>query len=401
MSTPNRPAAAHVSLLRELVVILFARTVLDTGYRAVYPFLPFIASNLGVPVATAAVIIQVRNLTGFASPLFGPLSDHYGRRALMLAGLAISVLTGIILWFVVPFWLVVVVMTLMGLSTVLFVPAQQAFLGDSVPYTRRGRVMAIAEVAWSLAAIIGLPIVGIIVERAGWRAAFVAVGVLAAAAFVAVGLLLAHDKRTATRAARALGGSYAEALRAPMALAVLCTTFLLAATNENINVIFGAWMRDSFNLTAVDLGLVGAAIGGAELFAELFAAGFVDRIGKWRLVAVGLLLGVGAYLVLPLLSVNALGGSVGLVGAFMFFELAVVAALPLITELAPLVRATLLSMGVATFALGRAVGSFTGPLLFANYGFPLTSFVSAGGILIACIIWLVFVREKRAEAVSA
>lgn len=389
------------SMRRSLWIILFARIVIDTGYRAAYPFLPFIASNLGVSLASAAQIVQVRNLLGFASPLFGPVSDRYGRRVMMLAGLLIAAVMAIVLYFVTSLWTAILVMTLMGLSTILFVPAQQAFLGDNVPYAERGRAMALAEVAWSLAAIVGLPLVGILVEHQGWRVGFVAIGLFAFAALALVWFALPHEKRNPEHAARAIGGSYLAALRAPSALAAIGALFLLAAANENINITYGAWMNSSFGLDAVQLGLVASAIGGAEFVGELFAAGFVDRIGKWNIVGASILLGCIAYAVLPLLNGNAILGASGIVLVFLMFEIGVVAVLPLVTEIAPNARATLLSMTVAGFSLGRAAGSFAGPTLYGNYGFGVTSLVSAAALGGAGLIWFLLVREKHSGVAKA
>lgn len=396
MSTTLPPQASRgASLWRSIAILLFARTVLDTGFRALYPFLPFIAANLGVPVASAAQIIQARNLVGFMSPLFGPLSDRYGRRVMMLLGLAIAAVFGIGMYFVASLWVAIVVFVLMGFSTILFVPAQQAFLGDNVPYAQRGRVMAIAEVAWSLAAIVGLPLVGVLVQTQDWRFGFVAVGICALLALALVFVALPRELRHLQGAARAIRGSYGEALRAPMAFAALATLFLLAATNENIYVVFGVWMNRNFGLDAIALGGVASAIGGAEFASQMFVATFVDRIGKWRMVSGGLLLGGIAYIALPFLGRDAILGTVGLVLTFFMFELAIVSALPLMTEIAPRARATLLSLGVACFSLGRAGGSFSGPALYENFGFGVTSFVSAAGILLACAVWFLFVREHK------
>lgn len=387
--------------LRSLALLLFARTVIDTGYRAVYPFLPFIASGLGVPVTSAALIVQIRNLLGFTAPLFGPLTDRYGRRVMMLAGIAIMAITGIALYFVTSLWVAIIVMTLMGLATILYVPAQQAYLGDNVPYARRGRIMAIAEVAWSLAAIIGLPLMGILVRAYDWRIGFVAVGIFSIIALALLWFALPREKKMTPHVTRVMGGAYLEALRAPMAVAVITTTFLLAATNENINIVFAEWMNTTFGLDAVALGIVAAAIGGAEFAAQMMVALFVDRIGKWKMVAGGLVLGALAYLALPFFGMSAFAGAAGIVLTFFTFELAIVAALPLITEIAPHVRATLLSLGVAGFSLGRAVGSFVGPAVYAQFGFGATSLVSAAGVLLACVIWFMFVREKHAEVIPA
>ena len=99
------------------------------------------------------------------------------------------------MYFVTSLPVAVIAFAFMGLSTILFVPAQQAFLGDNVPYAQHGRVMAIAEFAWSMAAIIGLPLVGILVQANGWRAGFVAIGIFSLGG-VGVGVVCAPKRRT-------------------------------------------------------------------------------------------------------------------------------------------------------------------------------------------------------------
>lgn len=392
--------APRPSIWRSLPILLFARTVLDTGFRAVYQFLPFIAAGLGVTPASAAQIVQFRNLLGFASPLFGPLTDRYGRRVMLLIGISISAFCGLAMYFVVSLPMAVLVFGLMAFSTILYVPAQQAFLGDNVPYAQRGRVMAIAEFAWSLAAILGLPLIGILVHSQGWRAGFVAIGLAALFALALLWFVLPKEEHTPRRVARALRGSYGQALRAPMALAVLGTLFLAAAANENVYIVFGTWMNTSFGLDALALGLIGSAIGLAEFSSQASVALFVDRVGKWKMVGGALVCGALAYLLLPLLAADAFMATAGLLLVFFMFELALVAALPLMTEIAPNARATLLSLGVAGFSLGRATGSFVGPALYANFGFGAVSLVSAGAVLVACVVWFLKVREKKTEVTT-
>lgn len=387
--------ARRVSIRRVLLVILFSRTVIDTAYRAVYPFLPFIAADLGVSVESAARIIQARNLVGLTAPLFGPLSDRYGRRALMLVGAGVLIVGSLSLFFFSPLVLVGGAMVLLGLVTTIFIPAQQAYFADSIPYAERGRAMALAELAWSASAIIGLPLFGLIVQLAGWRMGFVGIAILGVVSFALIRYVLPRTSHHSHEAHRGWIKSVGQAVRAPGALAAITVTFLLATTNENINIIFGAWMKDTFLLDAVALGLVAAAIGGAELASELFAAGFVDRIGKWRTVGGSLLLGAAAYALLPFLAVSGLAGTVGLVMAYFMFELAIVSALPLVSELAPGARATLISIQVAAFSLGRALGAFSGPALLSKYGFTMTSLVSSFGILVAFGLWMILVRERH------
>lgn len=386
---------SHISLRRLLIVIFLSRSLLDTAYRAVYPFLPFIAADLGVSIGTAAELIQTRNLVGLTAPFFGPLSDRYGRRNLMLVGLSITFVTCLLLGVFTSFAFAIAAMMLMGLGSVIFIPAALAYLGDRVPYAERGRAMGLSELSWSAAALVGLPLFGIAVQFSGWRTGFVALGIVGMAALIFTWFFLPDGSHLVTRRA---AGNWWQALprilHTPGAAAALATTMLMAVTNENLNVIYGVWMEKTFALDAIALGGVAAAIGAADLSGELFATAFVDKIGKHRVVAICLLLGGAAYALLPFIAKNVWLGSLGLFSVYFFFELGIVAALPLLSELAPGARATLLSLNVAGFSLGRAVGSFTGPYLFSNFGVVANGLASAFGLFVAFVIWQSMVRER-------
>jgi DHA1 family inner membrane transport protein len=65
-----------------------------------------------------------------------------------------------------------VAFALLGFSKPSYDPAAQAYLGDAVPYERRGRVLSIIELPWSLSWFIGVPAAGYLIAAAGWRAPF-------------------------------------------------------------------------------------------------------------------------------------------------------------------------------------------------------------------------------------
>ena len=46
----------------------------------------------------------------------------------------------------------------------LFDPALQAYFGDRVPYAQRGTALAVTEMAWSLAFIVGVPAMGFLIS---------------------------------------------------------------------------------------------------------------------------------------------------------------------------------------------------------------------------------------------
>jgi len=124
-------------------------------------------------------------------------------------------------------------------------------------------------------------------------------------------------------------------------------------------------MESSFGLKLTALGAASAVIGFAELGGETLTATITDRLGKPRAVAAGMLLNSMAALALPFLGNTLVGAFVGLFLFYLTFEFAVVSSIPLMTEVFPPARATLMASNMAAHSLGRALGALVTAPLFA------------------------------------
>jgi MFS family permease len=134
-----------------------------------------------------------------ASPIYGALADRHGRRVMMLAGLVALVVGAILVGMAPGLAVALVAFALLGFSKASYDPAAQAYLGDAAPYARRGRVLGIIELAWSLSWFIGVPAAGFLIAAAGWRAPFRFIAGLGAAALLATWRLCPECGRGAAR----------------------------------------------------------------------------------------------------------------------------------------------------------------------------------------------------------
>jgi predicted MFS family arabinose efflux permease len=388
LSGPRR-AVAPAGWLRTLAVIFLSRFALNLQARIVYPFLPAIARGLGVPLETASLLLTVRALAGTTSPVFGILADRYDRRAALLGGLVALVLGAALVGIAPGFAVALGAFALLGLSKASYDPAAQAYVGDAVPYERRGRIMGILELPWSLAWLIGVPVAGLLIASTGWNVPFWVIAGLGALGLVATWLLCPQCGRSL--------GAHHRPLRIRItrpAMMSLLVTCLLMLANENLFVVYGAWMESQFGLSIAALGLVSIVIAVAELTAEVSSAGLVDRLGKRRAVLGGLALGSISYLLLPLLARDLGSALPGIALIVLTFEFTIVSMLPLVSELAPDARGTLMAINVAAMSLGRMVGSLSGPWLWTHWGLWANSLTSAGVVMVALLVLCVGVREK-------
>jgi len=385
------PASPSDRLRLQVATFPVVRTVINTGFRMVYPFLPTIARGLGVQVESVALAVTARSGLGLLAPLFGTVADTRSRRTAMLTALCLyaSGMAIVAAWPTYAGFFAALLISAAG--KILFDMSMQAYLGDRVEYGRRGRVIAVTEVGWSGAFLIGVPACGWLISRAGWDAPFVWLAGLALAAALVLWRLLPNDT-AGIRAQRSLWQGLRAVLIHRPAMAGLAVSLLISAGNELVNIVYGVWMEGSFGLQVAALGAASAVIGLSELAGEGLVAGLADRLGKRSAVALGMVLSAASSLALPLLGRTL---SFSLVGLFLFyvcFEFTLVTGISLMTELVPGARATVMAGNLSAHALGRAAGASLGPLLFS--GGILANGVSAALLNLMALVLLVrFVRE--------
>jgi len=183
-----------------------------------------------------------------------------------------------------------------------------------------------------------------------------------------------------------------DVLRYPPALAGLAVGLTASTANEAINLVFGVWMEDAFALKIIALGGTAAVIGFAELGGETLVGAFVDRLGKVRAVTIGLLLNCLVALSFPLLGRHAAGAVIGLFLFYISFEFALVSIIPMMTEIMPEARATLMAFNVAALSLGRALGALIAPPLY-HWGIA----ACAGATVIFNLVAIFVMRWVREE----
>jgi predicted MFS family arabinose efflux permease len=397
-------AASAERLRSQIALAVGARSVSNTAYRMVYPFLPVFARAFGVDLAAMSLALSARSASGALGPLLAPYTDRHGRRFGLSLGLGLFA-AGALAAFAGPgFTAFAAALFLMTVGKYVIDPAVLAHLSDLVPYARRGRTLALTELSWSLAFILGVPAAGFLIARYGWRSPFLALAILGLAGFVlarmftpgpGATLVLSPAGETPPAAGAGHRQSYKAVFRSPAALSGIAVILAMAMSNELVNFVFGVWLEDSFGLKLAALGAAAAAIGIAEFGGEGLVAATIDRIGKMNALMIGLAAHGVATLLLPLAGRTTVTAVAGLGLFYLTFEYTVVGMLPVISEILPQARATLLAFYAASFSVGRALGSLASPRLYA-LGFPAVA-LAAAGLTAVAFVFLLRLRRLTAE----
>jgi predicted MFS family arabinose efflux permease len=377
-----------------LWAVAAGRFVANVAFRLIFPFLPRIASGLGVSLSTLGTAIALRDLAGASSPLLGRGADRLGHSRAMIialvglsAGLLLQGLAGGLAMFAIALVIVTLAKTLFDVSS-------GAWIGEAVPFARRGRAIGLVETTWALSFVIAMPLAALAIRAGTWRTPFYLGSVLCGLLAVQLwGRLDSHD--ATSRAPRPV--TWSRTIVASMA-----AMGLLGLGHQMLLVTFAAFLEDEHAVSVSGLGLVAALIGFSELFGSGAAAALSDRLGKARSVRSALVLAVPVSLLIPL-------GRQGLVGAlvvigvwFALSEFAIVSMLSLFTELDSRARGTAIGLGFAGWAAGNALGALTGARTFERHGMTVTAIaIGVAYAASATTAWLGISDPREEDAVTS
>jgi predicted MFS family arabinose efflux permease len=310
---------------------------------------------------------------------------------MMLAALAMLTL-GMFAGGFFPFYgVILVALFLAGTGKTIFDPAVQAYASERVPFKKRGFVIGLIEYSWSASTLVGIPLVALLIDRFGWRSPFFVLGGLSLVGMVMLAVVIPRDnkKNTSHQASMNLWGIWRQLLKKRTALGAMGFAFFISAANDNLFVVYGAWLEKSFDLSIIAIGMSTGLIGLSELSGETLTAVFADRFGLKRTALTALTLCLISYGILPFLGLTLPMALTGLFFIFLTFEFTIVTSMSLFTELLPEYRATMMSGFFAAAGMGRIAGVLMGGHVWLAGGILATSLVSAAvsGLGLASLVW--------------
>jgi predicted MFS family arabinose efflux permease len=361
-----------------VITLTLGRLVVNMTRRFPYPFLPEIARQLSVPLSSVQSVTAVQSGMGVISPLFGPLSERYGRKRVMMAAMGGMSVAAVIGALMPQFWLFAAVMIAFGVGKIIFDPVLLAYLGDRIPYHRRGLAIGTSELSWAGSLIVAAPLAGFLLERSGLQSVFAVLAVLFVVGIIGISAVVPADHPEKGKVVTVVTpwGAWGIIRTSPVAIAALIHTFCVSVANETFFINYGAWMESSFRLDLAQLGAVTTVIAAAEVIGEITVLSLSDRLGKRRLTLVGVVISSVGYIILPNLSFS-LPLTLGMLFVlFLGLETAIVAAIPLYTEILPDSRSVMMSGIIGSASTGRLVGALLGGFLYTG----LNNFVLVGAV---------------------
>lgn len=154
------------------VAVLLLIFVINLDTRLVDTAMPTAAAQFG-GLAQFSWVFAVFMITSTATvPLFGRLSDIYGRKPFVLLGIGVFVVGSMLCAQAASFMQLVLFRGLQGIGAGALKPLTMTVLADIFPLEQRARLQAIVSGSWGSAIVIAPIVGGFLVDHAGWRWVF-------------------------------------------------------------------------------------------------------------------------------------------------------------------------------------------------------------------------------------
>ena len=134
--------------------------------------------GLGIRVDTATTILGLRELGGLATPVTGRIADRGHERRVIVTLTAWPASRRSWRPYSGGIGIFAVLLFVGGFAKFGIDAAQGAWVGHRVDFARRGRVVGLLEVSWSVSFLVGMPLCAWAIDEWGWRAPFVGTGAL-------------------------------------------------------------------------------------------------------------------------------------------------------------------------------------------------------------------------------
>ena len=396
------PSPQHLTLMDSLVIAnLFLLLFLGLAdNQMIAALLPSLVKSFGISVSTAGLLVVVYSLAAAVAAFFsGTLSDHYGRRRFLLAGVAFFALASFAASQSRTLNELMLARALTGLAAGTLSTCSITFAADWFPYNVRGRAIGLISSAYFAAPILGVPIAAQIADRFGWRRAFLFFAGLAVVTTLAT-LRLPLERlnpQPSTEKLRSAIEAFRSFLSRRDTAAALVIAFLVSGGLVGFLTYIGQWLNSSFGLPTRTIGWVFmlggiVAVGGAPLGGILS-----DRWGKRAIsIASNSLLAVAVALV-PFLP-----WGLGLLGAFALASLGAAfrqgPLTALMTEMVPAPqRGSFIALRNISSQMGIGATAYVGGILFQKSGYAAVTSLCAVMTAVVVVLLATHIVEPLSE----
>jgi len=374
--------------MRSVLILFITLFIVMVGFGIVIPVMPFFSISMGATPFQIGLLMASYSLMQFIfSPLWGTLSDKYGRKPIILVGLSGFAVTFTLFGLANSLPALFMSRIAGGILSSACLPTAMAYIADTTSEEERGGGMGMMGAAMGLGMVVGPAVGGLLAVWHFGLPFFFSAG-LAGINFVFAAIFLKESRKPHSRSEIKYNRfKHLLSLRGYLALAFFLV-FLLSYSFSGYESTFPLFALQRLNYGAFDMGVVFTFMGIISVMVQGVLIGrMIKARGEEWVIKAGLFFSVLGY-ALTVLAFN-------LWSLVFFVSLAVIGQGFLRPSLASLIsKDTELQEGATMGALqsvdsfGRILGPIAGGFLFQlGAQFP---YFSIGGFNLLALLAALF-----------
>jgi DHA1 family tetracycline resistance protein-like MFS transporter len=400
------------SFKKSPLLVIFLTVFIDLiGFGIVIPILPYYAKRFGATPLEGDLLFASYSLMQFIfAPVLGQLSDKYGRRPILLFSILGTSFGFIVLGLANALWLLFagrIIAGIMGAN----ISTAQTYIADITTDENRAKGMGLIGAAFGLGFVFGPAIGGILSQFGPSVPFFFAAGL----ALVNAALLYFLLPETIDKTKVAVGEYKSRLAVLSGALtdsrfAIVTLIYFFSITSFSImTASFAYYTMHSFSYNEQQTGYLFAYIGILAIILQGGLIGMLSRkFGEVWLVAIGCLILVVSFFIVPYISATH-GGLIALLVGIAFFSIGNSISSPSLTSLGSKYapeneKGATLGVLQSAASLARAIGpALSGVLLYSatapdnidDFSLFRTFWTASAIMALAFLLSLYFMRNRH------
>ncbi|MDQ1004452.1 DHA1 family multidrug resistance protein-like MFS transporter [Neobacillus niacini] len=389
---------------RKKITMLMINMFIAIGsFGIIIPILPAYLESINQGGTAAGLFIAIFAGAQFIfSPIAGKWTDQYGRRKMIIYGLAGLTLSMFIFYASNSVWILYASRAVGGIGCAMLVPAIFAYIADITTMDQRAKGNSLVSAAMSLGIVVGPGIGGFL---AGFGLKFpILVSALVSLVSVLFSVLLLKESKTETAGVSAeihpdesMALKIARSVKMPYFIPLIITLVMSFGLMAYESVI-GLYLDNQFQSSAKDIAVMVTATGIVSVIVQLFVVDkIVNRYGERSVLNVFIAVAATGFL----FSLFATNYSLFfIISLFIFLSTSILRPVlnTLISKLAGNEQGFAMGMNNAYMSIGNVLGPTLAGLL---YDVKITYPFILGFVLLIITLFITFTWQKRSLKTKA
>jgi DHA1 family bicyclomycin/chloramphenicol resistance-like MFS transporter len=182
---PPRPGSGEKTPWRLLALLMAMTAIGPAMLNMIVPALPGLTRQLATDAGTVQLTLSLYLLSLATAQLFlGPLSDRYGRRPVVLAGLALGVVASLVAIAATSIGALIAVRIVQAIGAATGIVISRAIIRDLFERDRAAAMIGLVTTAMVIAPMVAPMIGGVLDTALGWEAIFLFLALFSAAVLI-------------------------------------------------------------------------------------------------------------------------------------------------------------------------------------------------------------------------